>query len=139
MTIEDVKQLMNKIYVIYGSKFKIEDPKEMVNIWFEVLSRYDKEFIFNNLKKHLEQSSFPPTPSELIRKDAAELSRTAIPSYEDSMMELQKRQTVNEPVNPEVYREAKEYAMQQLEKAKLKMEERKKKYLGTSIDLDEPF
>lgn len=45
-------------------------PKEKLELWAEMLGRYEYEEVQSNAKKHILQSEYAPTIADLVRKPA---------------------------------------------------------------------
>lgn len=63
---EQTKALVKKIKTIYQNKFFIEDPKELVDTWHEILKDYDFNNVMGQLNNYVKFNKFAPSVSELI-------------------------------------------------------------------------
>lgn len=63
---EQTKAIVKKLRIIYGNKFRIEDAKELVNTWHEVLKDYEFNNVMEQLQDYVKNNCFAPSVSELI-------------------------------------------------------------------------
>lgn len=71
----------------YYPHIKVENPKLRLEAFERALKSYDAETIHQNLLAYIELNTFPPTVSNLIRKQKGR----AIPNFEETQAMLDAR------------------------------------------------
>ena len=66
MNHEEFKAVIAKIENVYQGKLKITDPAAFTKSWYEALKNHEYSLINKNLDRHIQTSSFVPTPADLV-------------------------------------------------------------------------
>lgn len=89
MNREQVKKLFKRIKEFYGS---FDVYSEKVDAWTSVLSRYEQDFVSENLEDHILTNKFAPTISDLVNVSEKDIpTGPAIPTAEETREMLQER------------------------------------------------
>lgn len=79
MNKKDVVEIVKEISTYYGNKFKMDDPKAIIDVWFKILKDYEIDEIMVNLGNYVKNNPFAPSVADLIkvpeRRDRAVLNQ----------------------------------------------------------------
>ncbi|MBP1944638.1 replicative helicase loader/inhibitor [Cytobacillus luteolus] len=83
MTKREVAKILTQISITYKNRFSCEDPKEKLDIWYEMLCDQDYEAVMRNLNQHIKTNRFVPTIAELRVPEQETGSRYNYEAIED--------------------------------------------------------
>lgn len=71
MVIEEMGKIMSVLQYAYpkwAQSLSVDESKNMIAIWYEMLGEYDYNVIKASVKAHMAESKFPPSIAEIIEK-----------------------------------------------------------------------
>lgn len=94
MNKNQVIDVLETISNVYQNKFKMENPKKVIEAWFNVLKDYEFDFVMDNLSQYIKSNHFPPSIADLVKEP--EKRDRAIPSIDETREMLRKQKESEE-------------------------------------------